>query len=252
MAAGAAISDVSSAHALITLETDGVLVVIEQIALRADGPTAATWQVTMQQGELFADPSLVVNGRRFRSGNGERAGTLRISRGTRGIRFDWRQPAGVGSARIGYRLALVGTAYTDVLDLRVPVWERDWPARVSRLTATLELQRPAPGRVIVWVEPDDLASTVTATAEDVRLRVTGVPADTGVTLRAVLPRKVLTSLRAVNVENKAGLQKILRERNGNSGPAWLTWAAAAALALAVSAAVAVGLRTGRWRRPRRR
>ena len=77
----------------------------------------------MQRGELFAQPSLVVDGRRYRAGDGKRPGTFRISRGTRGIRFDWLQPGGAHSVRLGYRLALFGTAYTDVVDLGVPVWE---------------------------------------------------------------------------------------------------------------------------------
>jgi hypothetical protein len=101
----------------------------------------------MQQGELFADPVR----RRERSTPARRrredARTFRVSRGARGIRFDWRQPRGRGSVRLGYRLALVGTAYSDVVDLSVPVWEGDWPAGVDRLTAALRYPRPAQARV---------------------------------------------------------------------------------------------------------
>src|SRR5215211_6831319 len=73
--AGATLTDVPSAHTLLTLDPDGVVEVLEQIEVRADEPTAATWQITMQRGELFADPSLFVNDRRYRPGDGKRPGT---------------------------------------------------------------------------------------------------------------------------------------------------------------------------------
>ena len=130
-AAAAKLTQVPSAHAVFTLDPDGVLEVLEQLNVGADDPTPATWQVTMQRGELFAQPSLVVDEQRYTPGDGKRPGTFRISRGTRGVRFDWLQPEGVHSVRLAYRLALFGTAYSDVVDLRVPVWERGWPVPVA-------------------------------------------------------------------------------------------------------------------------
>lgn len=248
-AGGATLTGVPSAHALVTLDPNGVLEVLEQINLRADRPTAATWQITMQRGELFAAPSMHVNNRRFRAGDGIRPGTFRISRGTRGIRFDWRQPSGLASTRIAYRLALLGTAYTDVVDLPVPVWERDWPLSVGRLTAALRVRHPPQGRVIAWIEPETLSATLAKTRRDVLLRVQGVPARTGVTLRVVLPRNVLTSFSGVNVEEKPGLARILADRRSGDDRVWWPWVVAAALAAAVSA---YALRTVRLRRPRPR
>jgi hypothetical protein len=240
---------VPSANVIVTLERDGVLDVLEQVSVRADGPSAAAYEITMQRGELFALPSIVVNDRRFRAGDGQRAGTFRISRGTRGIRYDWRQPAGAGSVRLGYRLALLGTAYTDVVDLRVPVWERDWQVPVRELTAVLKLPRAARARVFTWVEPESLDATLTKTRRDVRMRTRDVPARTGVTLRVVFPRNVLSSFDAVKVQMKPGLAAVLAERRGGNGRTWWPWAVAAAIALAVSA---VALHTVRSRRPRRR
>jgi hypothetical protein len=240
---------VASAHVLVTLERDGVINVLEQVNVRADGPTAAAYEITMRRGELFAQPSIFVNDRRFRAGDGKRAGTFLISRGTRGIRYDWRQPAGPGSVRLGYRLALLGTAYTDVVDLRVPVWERDWEVSVRELTAALKLPRAARGRVFAWVEPDSLEATVTKTKQNVRMRTRDVPARTGVTLHVVFPRNVLSSFDAVKVQAKPGLAAVLAERGGGNGRAWWPWAAAAAIALAVNA---VALRTVRSRRPPQR
>ena len=237
-----------SAHAVFTLETDGVLEVLQRLTVRADRPTAATWQVTMQRGELFAQPSLVVDERRYRAGDGRQGGTFRISRGTRGVRFDWLQPDGARSVRLGYRLALFGTAYTDVIDLRVPVWERDWAVPVGELTAALNLPRIPHGQVIVWVEPRTLGTTIGKSGRQIRVRIRDVAAKTPLTLRTVLPRNVLSSLDGVNVRQKPGLAAILAERDGGDRR-WWPWALAASAVLAVSA---VALRTARSRLPRRR
>jgi hypothetical protein len=234
---------------IVTLERDGVLDVLEQVNVRADGPTAAAYEITMQRGELFAKPSIVVNDRHFRAGDGKHAGTFRVSRGKRGIRYDWQQPAGAGSVRLGYRLALLGTAYTDVVDLRVPVWERDWKVPVRELTAVLKLPRAARGRVFTWVEPESLDATITKTRRDVQMRTRDVSARTGVTLRVVFPRTVLSSFTGVNVQATPGLPAVLADERGGQGRAWWTWAVAVGLALAVSA---VALRTVRSRRPRPR
>jgi hypothetical protein len=247
--AGAKLAELPSANVIVALERNGVLDVIEQVTVRADGPTAARYEITMQKGELFAEPSLRVNDRRYRAGDGRRPGTFQVSRGTRGIRFDWRQPDGRGSIRLGYRLALLGTAYTDVVDLRVPVWERDWEEPVQRLTAALKLPRAARGRVLVWVEPESLAAKIGETRHEILLQVRDVPAGAGVTLRTVLPRKVLSSFTGVNVKTKPGLATILADRRGGTGGAWWPWAVVAGGALGVSA---VALRTVRSRRPRLR
>jgi hypothetical protein len=246
--AAAKLTEVTSAHAVFTLEPDGVLEVLERVSVRADQPTPATWQVTMQRGELFAQPSVVVDDRRYRPGDGSHAETFRISRGTRGVRFDWLQPDGARSVRLGYKLALVGTAYTDVIDLRVPVWERDWPVPVRRLTAALNLPGVPRSRIIVWVEPRPTNTTVTTSGQQIRLRARDVAARTPLTLHAVLPRNVLSSLDGVNVEAKPGLQTILAQRRGTHRT-WWVWALAAVVAIAVSV---VGFRIARSLRPLRR
>ena len=246
-AAASASLTVPAAHVRFTLEPDGVVDVLEVIELRAKGPFAARRELSMQQGELFADPSVVVNDRLLSAGDGRTPGTFRVSRGARGIRFDWRQPRGRGSVRLGYRLALVGTAYSDVVDLRVPVWEGDWPTGVDRLTTALRYPRPAHRRVFAWIEPDSLDSTVTKTTREVRTRTAAIPAGKRVTLRVVFPRDVLESVAGLKVEKKAGLASILAERNGGHG--WWPWALGAALVLILGG---VALRTVRSRRPRPR
>jgi len=247
-AGGAKLTGVPTAHAVFTLDPDGVLQVLEQMNVRADDPTATTWQVTMQRGELFAQPSLVVDEQHYRPGNGKRPGTFLISRGTRGVRFDWLQPEGMHSVRLGYRLALFGTAYTDVVDLRVPVWEREWPVPVGVLTAALKLPRIPRGRVIVWVEPKSVETAISTSRAQIHMRSRDVPAHTAVTLRAVLPRNVLSALDGVNVEAKPGLDKILDERGGGSR-AWWPWVVGGAIVLAVTGA-ALGTARSRRLRPR--
>jgi len=246
--ARAEIAATPSAHAIVTLEPDGVVELLEQMNVHANAPTAAAWEVAMQPGELFAEPAMTVDGRRYRGADG-RPGTFRIARGTNGVRFEWRQPRGATTTRLAYRLALVGTAYSDVVDLRVPVWEGDWPAGVRRLTAAVKLPRRAGGRVRAWVEDDALTARVQTTRRDVRVHVTDVPARTPVTLRVVVPRDVLDSLSAVNVRPEPGLESILAERDGDGERAWWPWALGGALVLAVSA---VGLRTARLHRLRPR
>jgi len=247
-AAPAGAGDVRAAHVIATLEPDGVVDLIQQVTLHGPKAAPSQWEVVMQQGELFAQPSLVVNDRRFFPGDGRTPGTFRVSRGSRGIRFDWLQPAGTGTARIGYRLALLGTAYSDVVDLRVPVWEGEWPGGVRRLTAALRLPRTPRGRTFAWVEPDSLATTVTKTPNQIRMSASGVPEHTPVTLRVVIPRRVLSSVAAVNVRSGPALATILSERDGRRR-SWWPWALAAVAAIGVSA---VALRTARSRRLRPR
>jgi Predicted membrane protein (DUF2207) len=247
--AAAELKQVPSAHAVITLGPDGVLDVLENATLQADEPTATTWQVTMQRGELFAQPSLVVDGRRYRAGDGKRGGTFHISRGTRGVRFDWLQPGGSHSVRLAYRLALAGTAYADVVDLRVPAWERDWATPVRDLTGVLKLPRTPKGRVIVWIEPQSLESSVARAGNQIRLRARNVQAGSPVTLHTVLPRSVLTSVDGVNVAAKPGLDSILASRRAKHQP-WWPWALATA-AVFIAAGL-LTLRTVRSRPQRRR
>jgi hypothetical protein len=247
--AWAEVTDVRAAHVVATLEPDGVLDLLHRLDVAAGAPPDTEWEVTMRQGELFAEPSLHVNGRRYVAGDGRRAGTFRISRGTRGVRFEWPQPPGPGGVRMAYRLALLGTAYSDVVDLRVPVWDGNWPVDIRELTAVLRLPRSPHGRVFAWIEPGSRAATIARTGRDVRLRMRDLPGDDAVTLHVVFPRSVLSSSSGVTVEERKGLASILADRRGDESVPWWTWALAGALVLVVSVAA---LRTARRRRPRPR
>jgi hypothetical protein len=247
--AAAGIDPLASAHAVVTVHTDGVLEMLEQLPVRAPSPSPTSWEVTMRQGELFAAPSLVVNDRRLSAGDGKRAGTFLVSRGTHGVRFDWTQPRGRGFVRFGYRLALLGTAYDDVVDLPIPIWEASWTVPVRELTAAGKLPRLAHGRILTWLEPDTLASTITTTRGDVRVRTRNVPAKTRVVLHVVFPRNVLESTQGVNVRKGRGLGTILAARNEDGRAPWWQWVVAAVAVALLSAAV---LRTALSRLPRRR
>jgi len=242
----AEINATPAVRAVFTLERNGVLGVLERVSVTADKPTPATWQVTMQRGELFAQPSLHVDGRRYRPGDGKRPRTFRISRGSRGVRFDWLQPSGAHAVRLAYRLALFGTAYTDVVDLHVPVWETGWPVDVGTLSAALALPRVPRRNAIVWLEPRAENADVSTAGRAIRVQTRDVGAGDSLTLRAVLPRSVLSAVDGLNVENKPGLEKVLADRT-SSGRTWWPWIVAAAAVAVLSAAVV--LRTARSRRP---
>jgi len=233
-------------RAVFTLERNGVLGVLERVSITADEPTAATWQVTMQRGELFAQPSLYMDGRRYRPGDGKRPRTFRISRGSRGVRFDWLQPAGAHTVRLGYRLALFGTAYTDVVDLHVPLWESGWPVDVGTLGAALKLPRVPRRHAIVWLEPRAENAAVSTAGRAIRVQTRDVDAGDALTLRAVLPRSVLSAVDGLRVEKKPGLEEVLADRTSN-GRTWWPWIVVAAAVAVLSAAVV--LRTARSRRP---
>jgi hypothetical protein len=200
----------------------------------------------MQRGELFAQPSLFIGGRRYRPGDGKRPGTFRISRGSRGVRFDWLQPRGAHAVRLGYRLALFGTAYTDVVDLHVPLWESGWPVGVGTLVAALKLPRVPRRHAIVWLDPRDENAEVSTAGRAIRVRTVDVGAGNSLTLRAVLPRSVLAAADGLNAQNGPGLEKVLAERR-SSGRTWWPWIVAAAAVSVLSGAVV--LRTARLRRP---
>ena len=243
--AAAEIDATPAVRAAFTLEQNGVLDVLERLSVTAGTPTAATWQVTMQRGELFAQPRLFVDGRRYRPGDGKNPGTFRISRGARGVRFDWLQPSGVHAVRLAYRLALFGTAYTDAVDLHVPLWESGWPVDVGVLRAALNLPRVPRRRAVVWLEPRSETADVSTGGRAIRVQTRDIGARDSLTLRVVLPRSVLSAADGLNVDNGPGLDKILAERRAR-GRAWWPWMLALGL-LAVLSAVVLG--RARLRRP---
>jgi hypothetical protein len=241
---------IPAAHVFVTLEPDGEVYVLEDVQLRTSKPLDARREVSMQQGELFAEPSVVVDGRPFHGGDGRSPGTFRVARGSRGIQLEWRQPGGASSVRLGYRLALLGTAYTDIVDVDVPVWEPDWPAGPTVFTATARLPRAAHGRVYAWADPGSPASMVTTSRRGARLTARNVPEGKRVTLHVVFPRSVLSSVAGTNVKGKPGLKSVLARRHSGGRTSW-PWiaAGAAAVVLLVSA---FALRTARRRRPQPR
>ena len=243
--AAAELTGTPAVRAVFTLERNGVLDVLERMRVAADAPTRSTWQITMQRGELFAQPSLYVDGRRYWPGEPKRPGRFRISRGSRGVRFDWLQPQGAHSVRLGYRLALFGTAYSDVVDLHVPLWESGWPVDVDVLAAALELPRVPRRKAIVWLEPRTDAE-VSTSGRAIRVRTRDIARGDALTLRTVLPRSVLGAADGLNVVPKPGLAQVLAERRSN-GRTWWPWVVAAVAVALVSAAVV--LRTARSRRP---
>jgi hypothetical protein len=233
-----------------TLEPNGVIDVLERLTVDSPTPLVGIREIGMQAGDLFAAPSIVVDGRRFRAGDGRRAGTFRIARGTRGVRIEWREPRGLREVRIGYRLAERPIVYRDVIDLRIALWEPDWPVPVGFLTASLHLPRDSPARVRVWLHPSALRAFVSRNRRGVRVRARDVGGP--LELRAVFPRSVLTSTEGARSKAGLGLRAILAEERGHrGGSSWWIWLAVALVA-AGAAATGGALRKARSRRPRQR
>jgi len=234
----------------VTLEPNGVIDMLERLTVDSPTPLVGTREIGMQRGDLFAAPSIVVDGRRFRAGDGRRAGTFRISRGTRGVRIEWREPRGLREVRIGYRLAERPIVYRDVVDLRIALWERDWPVPVGVLTASLHLPRSSPAKVRVWLQPSSIHASVSRNRRGVRVRARNV--DGPLELRAVFPRSVLMSTAGARRKAGLGLRAILAEERGHhGGSTWWIWLAVTLVA-AGAAATGGALRKARSRRPSQR
>jgi len=234
----------------ITLESNGVLDVLERVTVDSSAPFVGSREISMLPGELFAAPSVVVDGRGYRAGDVHRARTFRVTRGTRGVRIEWREPSGIRIVRLGYRLAERPIAYRDVVDLRIAIWEKDWPVPLRALTAALHLPKRASSRVRVWVHPASLHAAIVTGRRTVRVRAQNVEGQ--VELRAVFPRAVLSSTDAARTAAGAGLRSILVEERGHhdGGSRWI-WLLAAVGAVG-AAATGVALRRARSLRLRRR
>jgi len=222
----------------VTLEPNGVIDVLERLTVDSPTPLVGRREIAMQPGELFAAPSIVVDGRRFEAGDAQRAGTFRVVRGTRGVRIEWREPRGLREVRIGYRLAERPIVYRDVVDLRIALWEQDWPVPVRLLTASLHLPRSSPARVRVWLHPSSLHASVSTDRRSVRVRAREV--DGTVDLRAVFPRSVLASTAGAQKKAGPGLRAILaEERARDGGSSWWIWVIVAVVAAGAAATGAV-------------
>jgi hypothetical protein len=229
----------------VTVESNGVLDVLERVLIESRTTTVGVREISMKRGDLFAAPSVVVDDRALHPGDARRSG-FRILPGTRGVRIEWHEPPGAHEVRIGFRLANRATAYRDVVDLRIPVWENELPGTLKTLSVSLQLPRRA--RFIrVWVHSSSPIASIVKNTETVRVRARDVGT---VELRVVFPRAVLASTAGTRVVPRAGLTSILAEERGSAGSSWWIWVLFGAAA--VFAVTAVVLRRGRWLRPRRR
>ena len=212
------------ARVAVTVEPNGIVDVSEQRLIHAATPYTAAVEVLMRQGELFAEPGVVVSRRTFRAGDGRATSTFLVSKGKRGIRVEWRQPRGTKNATLSYRLALRGIAYRDVVDLRLMLWNGG--AALRQLDATVALPRAPRGRVYVWLDPRPTAATVTTAGKRISVHARDLEAKESLALRIAIPRAVLASTSGMIVRPQAGLQMIAAEE---ARPAHHTnWTAAVA------------------------
>jgi len=231
--ATATAGDVTVEHArvTVTVEPNGIVDVSEQRVIRTGTSYTADVDVPMRLGELFAEPALTVGGRRFRAGDSRAESTFLVSKGTTGIRISWRQPGGTHSANVSYRLARRALAYSDVVDLRVVLWNG---GSVKRLDATLVLPRTPRGQVTVWLDPKSADAKVATVGRKTVVRARDL--SQALSLRMAFPRAVLASTAGTVVRPQAGLQQILAdERRSRHSSNWAAIVAGVALGAGLAA-----------------
>ena len=215
--AAAANVTLERARVNLSVEPNGTIDVFEQRLIHTTAPYTAAVDVLMRQGELFAEPAVVVGRRSFHAGDGRADDTFLISREAKGIRIAWRQPGGTHSASVSYRLALRGIAYTDVVDLRLVLWSGDSRTSLHRLDAKLILPRTPRGRVYAWLVPESGRAIVTTAGKRIRVQARDLSANESLALRVAFPRAVLSSTAATVVRPQAGLRLILAEQRRSPG-----------------------------------
>ncbi|MDX6410553.1 MAG: hypothetical protein QOE91_69 [Gaiellaceae bacterium] len=233
-AAGAADRTVERAHVTVSVEPNGILHVTDRRLLHAPAPYTAAVDVSMRQGELFAEPAVTVGGRRFHAGDSRAAATFLVSKETTGIRIAWRQPAGTHEASVSYRLALCGVAYEDVVDLPVVLWSG---GSLPRLDASVVLPRSPRGPVYAWLDPKSTTATVATGGRQIRVRARGLTGS--LALRLAFPRAVLSSTAGTVVHPGAGLAHIVADES--RPPTNRKWTAIVAGISVGAALVAVAL-----------
>jgi hypothetical protein len=226
---------VERARVTMTVEPNGIIDVLEQRLIHSAAPYTAVFDLLMRKGELFAEPAVAVGGRPFRAGDSRAENTFVVSTQAKGIRIAWRQPAGTHSASVGYRLALRGIAYRDVVDLRVVLWNG---GSLRRLDATVALPRAPRRHVYAWLQPKSADANVTTAGRKIVVHARNLAES--LLLRVAFPRGVLDSTEGTVVRPQAGLRQILAdERRSPHNRNWAAIVAGVALGAGLVAFVLV-------------
>ncbi len=118
---------------------------------------------------------------------------------------------------LGYTLSGLTKAYSDVADVNLQVWGKEWSVGLDRLDARIDLPGPTKTtRFRIWGHPAWVNGEVVRLPGAGGLRALSVPAKQYVEERVVFPRSLLTSTAGAKVESGPGLAKILKEERGDA------------------------------------
>ena len=205
-----------SADVAVRLQTDGSLLVEEQIAVGfSDRFTFGFRDIPLRDGERIDSVSVREGSNRYAPGSPEAApdlppGTFGVSTTSDGVKVVWHFVATdeVRTFTITYRLQGVTVAYDDVVDVNVKVWGDQWEERLAVLTAVTT----GNAKVLrAWGHPVWVRGDVTLDGNAARLRAIDVSAGQFVELRTIYPRSAITSTAGARVVDGPGLQTIVDE-----------------------------------------
>ncbi len=200
---------------------DGSVSVVERITVSFDGSyTFGFREMPYPLGRAHRRHLVSENGSAFRPGAptelepGGPPGTFGVRDLGGRVRVVWRfesdgfgQDANVHASATG--ISGLAVAYDDVVDVNLKVWGDEWEQPLGRLTATMR----GPGDVVrawghpVWVRGDVTLQGRAGAAAGARRRRR---ASSSSCARSI-PRDAFTSTAGMQVEEGAGLQKIIAE-----------------------------------------
>jgi hypothetical protein len=217
--AGAKSFSLPQATVVVTLQSDGSLLVEEHITFNFDGSFSGAFRdIPARQGEVLDDIFIEERGRQYDPGASAELGssgapyTYGVAQFPDRVRIVWHYSAfsDIRTFTIGYRLRGLAVAYDDVVDVNLKVWGDEWEQQLGQLNAVLLLPKPASGTDYrVWGHPVSVRGDVSRAADHVELRAERVPAHQFVELRTVFPRSLLDSTAGTQVRHEEALDSIV-------------------------------------------
>ena len=215
--------DLPDVQVLVEVQSDGSLVVTEEITFAFSGSFSGAFRdVPLRAGESMTDILVLEEGVPYEPGASTALGSSDVP-GRYGVevlgnvaRIVWHYSAvdEVRTFTITYRFVNVAVVYDDVVDVNLKVWGDEWKEGVGRLEAEVLLPgAAAPGDVLVFGHPASVDGSTSLGADGVspRLEARDIPSRQFVELRTVFPTAMLESTTGALVQPGPGLGQIIAE-----------------------------------------